>query len=53
MNTRKYPRTMQEAFGPYTGREIDDTDNTGYSTAWWAALGVVSVIAMIVIVVTA
>lgn len=52
MQTRKYPRTMQEAFGPYTGREIHDQD-TGYSTAWWAALGVVSVIAMIVIVVTA
>ena len=22
MNSRKYPRTMQEAFGPYTSREL-------------------------------
>ena len=22
MNTRKHPRTLQEAFGPYTSREI-------------------------------
>jgi hypothetical protein len=24
MNTRKYPRTMQEAFGPYTSFHIDE-----------------------------
>jgi hypothetical protein len=24
MNTRKYPRTLEEAFGPYTSREITD-----------------------------
>ena len=24
MNTRKYPRTLQEAFGPYTSRQIDE-----------------------------
>ena len=23
MNTRKYPRTMQEAFGPYTSHGIE------------------------------
>ena len=22
MNSRKFPRTMQEAFGPYTSREL-------------------------------
>lgn len=22
MNTRKYPRTLQEAFGPYTSRDF-------------------------------
>ena len=22
MNTRRYPRTLQEAFGPYTSREV-------------------------------
>lgn len=24
MNTRKYPRTMNEAFGPYTSRDISE-----------------------------
>jgi hypothetical protein len=24
MNSRKYPRTTQEAFGPYTSREVLD-----------------------------
>jgi len=24
MQTRKYPRTMQEAFGPYTSRDLCD-----------------------------
>lgn len=23
MNTRRYPRTLQEAFGPYTSHEIE------------------------------
>jgi hypothetical protein len=26
MNTRKYPRTMQEAFGPYTSHQIEDRE---------------------------
>jgi len=25
MNSRKYPRTLQEAFGPYCSPEIEDT----------------------------
>jgi hypothetical protein len=24
MNTRKYPRTMKEAFGPYTSNHIEE-----------------------------
>lgn len=24
LSTRKYPRTLQEAFGPYTSQRIDD-----------------------------
>lgn len=24
MNTRKYPRTMQEAFGPYTSHDLEE-----------------------------
>lgn len=31
MNTRKYPRTLQEAFGPYTSREV--LDKTEFDTS--------------------
>lgn len=31
MNTRKHPRTMQEAFGPYTSHGISETK---YPMAW-------------------
>lgn len=24
MNTRRYPRTLNEAFGPYTSRDFDE-----------------------------
>ena len=53
MNSRSYPRTMQQAFGPYT----DDTlhpkpEPTGYSTAWWAAMGCIAVATLVVIGVT-
>jgi hypothetical protein len=27
MQTRKYPRTLVEAFGPYTSRDFTDTHN--------------------------
>jgi hypothetical protein len=27
MNTRKYPRTMQEAFGPYTDNQIAEDES--------------------------
>jgi hypothetical protein len=26
MNSRKYPRTLTEAFGPYTSRDFEDYD---------------------------
>ena len=26
MNTRKHPRTLQEAFGPYTSHEIEERE---------------------------
>ncbi len=50
MNSRSYPRTMQQAFGPYT----DDTlhpkpEPTGYSTGWWVAMVFCAVAALVVI----
>ena len=32
MNTRKYPRTMAEAFGPYTSNQLEPMPETGTVT---------------------
>lgn len=52
MQTRKYPRTLNEAFGPYCTPYIDEQD-TSYPRAWWAMIVVISVVSLIIIVVTA
>lgn len=47
MQTRKYPRTLQEAFGPHTSNEIyDQDDRAGYGRAWWLAMLVISSISI-------
>jgi hypothetical protein len=50
MNSRKYPRTMTEAFGPYTSNEIEE--KADYAASWWAALICCAMGALIVIGVT-
>lgn len=42
--TRKHPRTLEEAFGPYTGHEFEDDKPTGYGALWWSAVVIISVI---------
>lgn len=42
--TRKHPRTLEEAFGPYTGHEFEDDKPTGYGWLWWSAIVTISVI---------
>ena len=37
MNSRQYPRTMQQAFGPYTDNNIAE-ERADYCAAWWAGL---------------
>lgn len=34
---RRHPRTLQEAFGPYTSRHIstEGPKPSGYSVGWW------------------
>ena len=46
MNTRKFPRTMQEAFGPYTSRDLCDSDSRAPARF---ALGIAYVIAFAVL----
>lgn len=51
-NTRSYPRTLQEAFGPHTSREIQD-DSKDYPPAWWCWVVSCALIGMVLVVVTA
>lgn len=41
MNTRKHPRTLDEAFGPYTSHKIHEPP-TDYPWAWWACLTIIA-----------
>lgn len=40
MNTRRYPRTLQEAFGPYTSNHIEEPKERRYQD--WAVWAVVA-----------
>jgi len=51
MQTRKYPRTMQEAFGPYCTPYISETRETGYPALWWAAMAIIAVCTVVLVVV--
>lgn len=51
MNTRRYPRTLQEAFGPYTSRHIEPMPGT--EPRWTpvrAALAIVYAITLVTFV---
>ena len=42
MTTKKHPRTLQEAFGPYTSEYVyDDDDDTNWG--WWAVWVVLAI----------
>jgi hypothetical protein len=48
MTTKKHPRTLQEAFGPYTSEYVyDDDDDTNW---WWWAVWVVLAIGVGVLI---
>lgn len=51
MNTRRHPRTLQEAFGPYTSHDLQPMrEARGYGVAWWVSICVVSLIGVMAIV---
>lgn len=35
MNQQKFPRTLNEAFGPYTSQEFDDLSEIGPTRGEW------------------
>lgn len=53
LNTRKFPRTLIEAFGPYTTPVITEYESDSYPDRWWAVMGVITVLSIIAVVVTA
>ena len=53
VNTRRYPRTMQEAFGPYTSRELHEPDSDNEGLVWWAIMAALCIAAALVIAWTA
>jgi len=53
MNPRRYPRTMQEAFGPYVTRDLEPLRaREGYPWLWWAALALAGLTTLVLVVLT-
>jgi hypothetical protein len=44
----KYPRTLQEAFGPYTHEYIYD-DDPPHPYMFWLAVGVTALLAVLIV----
>lgn len=41
-NTRRYARTLQEAFGPHTSRQISEpATEPDYPAAWWFCIALI------------
>ena len=50
MNTRQYPRTLEQAFGPYARGPVHPLpEPRGYGAAWWWAMACIAVVTVIVI----
>ena len=42
-STRRHPRTMQEAWGPYTSHDLQPMrDPRDYSVWWWIVMAIVA-----------
>lgn len=52
MQTRKHPRTLNEAFGPYTSRDFYEPP-AAYPWTWWALLVAIGLVTLAVVVATA
>ena len=49
MNTRKYPRTMAEAFGPYTSNQLEPMPEADTATDVALVLASVAAVALTVV----
>lgn len=51
MQTRRFPRSMTEAFGPYTSNDLEPMPDGSrdYGAAWWVAIVLVSLAGLFLI----
>lgn len=53
MNARRHPRTMTEAFGPYTDNQLHPMpDRSDYTAGWWIAMVCCAVVTLVLIFTT-
>lgn len=53
-NTRRHPRTLQEAWGPYTSHDLQPMpDRNDYTAGWWLAMAVCAAVTVVLILTTA
>jgi hypothetical protein len=50
MRNLKHPRTLNEAFGPYTSTEFDEPP-ADYPLSWWALMVAIALVTVALIVV--
>ena len=47
---RRHPRTLAEAFGPYTNHELQPMpERRDYSASWWAWMAVCAVVTVVLV----
>ncbi len=52
MQTRRHPRTLNEAFGPYTSHDIYEPPES-FPWTWWTCIAAMALVALAVLVATA
>jgi len=45
----KHPRTLNEAFGPYTSNQIDEDPDPAEVWTFWLAVGVTVLLAVLIV----
>ena len=53
MNPRRHPRTLVEAFGPYTSNDLQPMpDSRDYSASWYAWMFAIAIVTAVLVWVT-
>jgi hypothetical protein len=52
MNNRQYPRTLEQAFGPYARGPVEPMRSKDYGNGWWWAMSIIAAFTVVIVVVT-